>query len=523
MNMNMNMTKIYLLILTCAFASPAFACKVNGTKFINMGVSTTEDRYFSYGLKYLDDIIPYSVVNNCGDTAAKRKYVMVAFGPEYVDLSDSIRGTNFNAQYEPAQCKIKNNPLKKITNDIENKKAFDKKWKYISECIEVQVTELGEKPLSYPQEQEGCKITPISSRSAIFKGGYCFFKPSFDSEYNVLIGVSRACQNIAGYKDLGVNLQDVNAGISYYTSSEAKGDVPDLMAIGSTSIRVSTNPVLPVVQPSEDFGIVRPTFPEIYPVNDLHLGKIEFFPLGDNDIGVKTPFVISNFCKEVESNGLKSSVCDYATPVVAEVTLKNSKGEVEATWFDGGVAPAQWQGILNGEGSKVAKHMLPTGKVYTLEMNFTDPYYDYGYFKKLVQNRIGAINIRMPILSNDGVIRDIPELKDIDFIDEMLEVSPIAGLNFKDKLQSLIASRKRLSGYFSTTMYPPIYTQACNMDSGECIKLGKSFVTFKATFLLNNDLSIGQLKVSRVSKLLGSYNKEINEQPEFNCDYTPPE
>ena len=516
--MKENFAKLSLFILTCMFAGSAFACKVSTPKILNIGVTTTDSQYFSYGLKSLDQEIPYSVVNNCAETAAKRKYLMVTFGPEVVEASDSIRGTNYNRQYVNAHCSIKNNPLKKIMSHEDGQAAFDKKWKYISNCIEIQVTELGSRPLSYPSDQEGCKITSISPKSAIFTGGYCFFKPNIDSEFNVLVGVSKACQGLRGYKDLGVNLQDINGNLNLYTSSQYNTDDLDLTALATTPVRVSTNPVASVLKPSDDFGIVRPVFPDTYPVNDIHLGKISFSQMGNQFVGIKTPFIVSNFCKEVEGQGVKSSVCDYSTPYVAEVTLKNDKNQIEASWFDGGIANAEWQGIINGEGFQVMKDAFPTNKIYHLEMNFSDPYYDFNYFKGRIKNKIGLVNARMPLFNMDGSIREIPDFRDIDEIDQMIEVDPISTLNFKDPLQGLANGRRRLSGFFSTTMYPPIYSNACNIDSGECTKLGKTFVKFTASFLLNADYSISGLKIKRESKILGSYDKEITEQPEFICE-----
>lgn len=518
MKMLSNFKKLSFIILTCALSSPAFACKVNTPKIINMGVSTTDSQYFSYGLKSLDQEVPYSVVNGCADTAAKRKYLMVTFGPEVVEASDAIRGTNYNRQFADAYCSIKNNPLKTVMTHDQAKAAFEKKWKYIQECVEIQVTDVGTRPLSYPTDQEGCKVTPVSQKSAIFRGGYCFFKPSVDSEFNVLIGISKACQGLAAYKDLKVNLQDINANLNFYTSSQYNTDDLDLTALATTPVRISTNPVKPILTPSEDYGIVRPVFPAVFPVGDVHLGQMTFSPSGTQYIAIKTPFIVSNVCKEVEANGVKSSSCDYATPYVAEVTLKNSKNQVEATWFDGGIANAQWQGIINGEGFQVMKDAFPTNKVYRLEINFADPYYDFNYFKGRIKNKIGLVNARLPLFNNDGSIREINDFRDIEEIDQMIEVAEISSLNFKDRLLGLANGRRRLSGFFSTTMYPPIYTNACNIESGACTKLGKSFVKFVATFLLKDDYSIADLKVERESALLGSYVKNITEQPEFVCE-----
>lgn len=514
------MLKIISLIYFSFLGADAFACAVKNPSYVSMAISTAEEKMFSYGLKTIDEKVPGSVVSNCRETAAKKRFVMITFGPDVIGSSDVVRGTNFDKEFTSAnQCTIVNSPLdKNIQTDEDLKKRFDSKWKFINKCVEVQVTELGERPLSYPKDQTGCNITSISEKTAAFNGGFCFFKPGYDSEYSVTYRISEACKKEDGYKEYGVNLQDLEASVNYYTSGTYKDEINDLSAFGNFPIRLSVNPVNSLFKASEDFGILRPTFPGNYPVNDIHLGKLAVADYGGEFLTVKVPFIVNNVCKSFEKNGLKSSICDYSTPYVGEIKIINSKGQTEASWFDGGIASTQWQGVLNGEGEKVSKELIRKNEAYKIEVSFSDPYFDFNTFKKRVKSKMPEFNTSLPPLMESGGISTIPEFEEIQEIDEMIDVGAVGDLNFPASIGNINDSRKRLGAYFSTSLYPPMYSKACSTETGICVNVGVPFVKFIATFKVNDDYSISNIVIERQSKLLGSYKKIVNEQPEYKCN-----
>ena len=497
----------------------ALACTFSSPSSINIGVSLENQKYFSYGDKAVDETISFAEIKNCALTASKRNFVMVTFGPEVVDTLDSYRGTNYNKEYsEISSCTFNNNPIEKKSTSDDKKKSFREKWKFINKCIEVNVKETGSHPLAYPQDQEGCVVVATSPMSAKFSGGYCFFRPNNDSQYNIQLSVAKDCLELSGYKESDINLQDLNAELSAYTSSTYKNDLEDLVTLGTTAIRVSINPEKSVLIPSEDFGILRPTFPSFYQVNDLHIGKLLFNQLSNNEINISIPFIVDNSsCVKAGANGVKSSACDYATPFVGAVTLKDNLGKEILSWQDGGVAAANWQGILSGQGFRISNDMIPTDKNYTLEIEFSDPQYSFISFKNEITKKIGHLNANLPILSRDGKINEITNIRIIDDIDNMVEIEPIAALNFENPLISLANSRRRLNGYLSTTMFPPIYKNICN-SNGKCVDASKTFAKFTATFKLLANYSLANLQITRKSDLLNSYTKTTDLQPEYICE-----
>lgn len=500
------------------FSVSSFACSVSNTSYVNLAISTVEEKIFTYDTKNVDEKLPGVVISNCKETAAKKKFVMITFGPDVVGKNDSDRGTNFDKVFVGESCSIKNNPLIKLQSTEDVKAVFDSRWKFIDQCVEMTVTERGSKPLSYPLDQEGCKITKLSTQAATFSGGYCFFKPSSDSYYHLSVGVKESCKNTEAYKEFGINLQDFEAGFNYYTSSEYKDEITDLSSFGSSSVRLSINPRKELFLPSDDYGLLRPTFPGNYPLGDIHLGKIEVKNSGNNSVIIKTPLIVNNFCKSIEKDGIKSSICDYATPYVAEVKLLNTKGSLEALWYDGGIAPSQWQGILNGQGQRISKDILKVNATYKLEILFSDPNFEYNNFKKVIVKKMRAIQTGFPSLFAGSGISEIPDLSFIDSIPDMLTVGDVGEVGFPADIDSLDSQRKKLGSYFSTTMFPPTYSKACHPESGVCQQVGGELVKLTAIFKVNEDYTISNLEIERASKILGSYKRKITEQPEYVCN-----
>lgn len=517
----MNKLKNYKYIIgLCSFLAltNSFACNVQTPSYLNLAIHTIEQKIFSYGIKSIDESMPFAVVSNCRDTAVKRRFLMITFGPDIVEMSDSMRSNNFDRMYAETRCTIKNNPLELIQSNESRKAVFDNKWKYINECVEITVKDMAQRPFTYPLDQAGCKIKKLTSHSVSFSGGFCFFQPHPESEINVVVSVKDSCKTKSGLKELNVNLQDIESEVSFFTASNYKNEI-DLNGFGTFPVRISTNPLEELFRVSDDFGILRPTFPGDFPVNEMHLGKITIKDEGEDEgVTIKTPLIVNNICKSILKDGLSSSICDYANPYVAEIKLINSKGVEEASWYDGGVAPIQWQGILQGEGQELSKESLRINEKYKLEISLSDPYFEFNTFKKRIKSRLERFNTSMSDLYGSSDINVISDIKELGTYEDMVLIEPISGINFETGISDLTQSRKRLGSFFSSSLYPPMYMKACSPDSGQCENIGKPFVKFIATFKVNKNYSISDLEVERSSKILGSYKRKVTQQPEYICN-----
>ena len=510
--------KKILFIMLIILGDKASACRLTTPSYSNFAISTEDERIFSYGIKSVDEKLPGATISNCRETAMKRRFVMITFGPEIVGLSDSVRGINFDKSFTyNNSCTIENNPLIFKQSEEDEKNEFNSKWKFINECVELTVTDKGNAPIAFPLDQEGCTVTRVSSHSAVFNGGFCFFKPGPDSEYNVSVSVKDSCKSRSGYQDSGARLQDLKTGLNFYTSATYKDDLDDLSAFGSSEVRLSVNPVKDLFKISDNFGILRPTFPGDFPANDIHFGNIKFDSQGEHWVNIQTPFIVNNICDRIAKNGIESSVCDYSTPIAGNIYLKNAKGEVIAEWYDGGLAPAQWQGVLNGEGKIISQEFLPTNTTYKIEALFSDPYYDFNNFKKYLNNKINTDHVVFGRIHSSDGISIIPEVGGISESGQMISIGEIAEVSFPTAIDDLSALRKRLNSYFSSTMFPPIYDKVCLAGTSHCEKTGKPFIKLSATFKVNADYTLSDIQVERNSTLLGSYKRKIENQPNYVC------
>jgi hypothetical protein len=494
---------IYVLILFKILIEQALACKVIAPANINLAISPLDEQSVSYSNNRINKDLPIISINSCQNSASTKKYIMIASGPEIVESSDQARGVNFNKVFVESRCLIKNSPLISSQSVEDQKNEFQIKWTYLNECLQYQITETGDKPLSYPADQEGCQIVSLNSKSALFGGGFCFFKPNYDSNYKIEVKINKTCESIAGYKNKKINLQELSGGLSFYLSSQYKGDLFDLDAIESLNLHLSTNPIKPLIKPSDDFGIIRPVFPANYIINDIHLGKIELNKVLTNFIRLKTPFIISNICNTQEVDGLKSSLCDYTTPVSAEIILKDENKEEISRWYDGGISPPQWQGIINGDGLLLRDDQILPDHKYQLEFIFSDPYFDFASLKKQFHSRFPKIG-----LPSSGSRNDLPDLSKTP---EEITIDPL-GEN-----SSINEARKKLSEQFNSTMFPPMYESICTGESLKCKKISSNYITFTARFTVNKNYAIENLNIRRDSNILSSYQKNIIQQPEFTC------
>jgi hypothetical protein len=445
---------------------------------------------------------------------------MVTFGPEVVAETDAIRGINFNPTLEvKPNCRLENNLLQQLEAASTEASEFEKRWNYIRSCVQIQVTEMGRRPLVYPANQPGCTIVRMDQKSAFFNGGHCLFTPSMDSQFNVKIQLKKECSTIAGLRKTRTVLQSLEAGLSFYTAAySAKDDqLGDLAIHGSIPVRILTNPVRDLFPVTDDFGMLRPMGPSNYPLTDIHFGKIEFRQLGESQLKLMTPLLVNNRCDYVEKKGLTSSVCSYPIPVVASLSLINAKGEVEWSWADGGVAPSQWHGILNGEGFDVAKDQLRPGERYTIEATFSDPYQEYLSFKRWVRTRLPGIRQPMPGLTDGENISSIPTLQEIEDSPQLIDVPDLPGMNLGAPLNGLSLAQKRLASYFTTTFFPPMYENVCHPRTGKCSPVGNEFLRLKASFILGKNFALENVVTERSSPLLSAYRTNQRSFTEYQC------
>lgn len=449
---------------------------------------------------------------------------MVAFGPEVIEWEDLFRGVNFNGEFAESRCHIQNNPFKEVMTHERKLNEFKDKWSFIRSCVEVHIEDEGPQPLNAPATQVGCKLTRFGKQKAMFNGGFCYFKPNYGSSYLVQFNIKKECLSQSGMNSLGINSYDITSALNFYISGDASGVSTNLKALSNTPVRISVNPSKELMTPSDDFGILYPTFPDEWAIPDVHFGDLKVTKLFEGRGKIEYSFLADNNCAKKCSGSFCQSRCDYAQPVVAEMSLykelSSGKKEFLTSWYEGGVAPAHFQGFIRGIGFEVGSDLLEEGSIYTLEVNFQDPKFDFERFKKRLQNRLNTIDQQLGRISRSN----IPQVQEIPYINtgrEFPEFTGIPNLVFGRSLDTVSQAVNRLRSYFSFKLWPPYYARACG-ELG-CQGIDDKLFSLKTKFKLgtvnqeDQSYKIEILSTSRKSKIASSYEHKSPKMSSLDC------
>jgi hypothetical protein len=505
------------------FAKSALACDVISPSQVNLAISTNSQEQIHYNALKVLSTAPYTTINNCKMTVAKRRFIMLALGIENLILTNRNRTFSIADREREHQCRIENSELQSIVTFKEINEELKLKRQLLNSCLIIKVTDFGPKGLSIPKDQKGCTVTRISDYAANLTGKFCYIKPNFNSNINVELEVNKDCLTAQGLKERNLVAKDINAILNVYTSDVSDGQNNDLQAVGGTEVRFSINPIKELVKPADDFGVTRPTFPANYIVNDIHLAKPEAKYRG-REIELKFPFVVDTRCERKCLEGLCSSPCDYATPVVGEHTLEileNGKWEYVTTWFDGAVAQGQWQGILHGMGKRIQRGALETDRVYRVRIEFREPNLDFKYFDGDINRRIFLTNNNIGVLSERGRIGLIPLIHNIVNGAEVPLIQTITELDFDNPLDGVEKALKSFQSYLNNKFWPPLYEDVCD-TKGKCFENGKKFLELTAQFKLTKEgrkYEMEDVKFSKESVFgNGNFtNKPMTKFPKVEC------
>ncbi len=495
-----------------------FSCEMSKSDILNIALSPEDNSFFSYVADQTLHKMPYIRAFNCTEAAMTGKYLMVALGPEIVELEDTSRGINFNGEYKESRCQIMNSPFEKAQNFEERLKDFQAKKHFLKSCLEVWVEDEGPQPMQTPKEQVGCDLQLFGKQKAMFSGGFCYFKPHFGSSYMVKFNIKPECLTRDGLAALDIKAKDFNAAINFYIAGDATGTSVNLRALSNTRMRFSINPDKAKVKASDDFGILYPTFPADWKIPDIHLGELKITEIYDGRAKIEHALLVDNRCD--------SGHCDYAQPVVADISLykplKNGKRELITTWYEGGIADSHFQGFIRGISFELGSEVLKEGGVFELEAQFTDPKFDFERFKRRLQNKLNTIDQQLGRLERSN-IPNVQEIPNINTNRDFPTLSPIPNIIFDNPLNSVEQAVSMLRSYFSLKLWPPYYEGACGATSCESMK--DSFLTLKTTFKVGKinpddqtyDIKID--KVERISSLVKGYTKYNYQQPHIDCNY----
>lgn len=471
---------IKFLLALLLISIDIFACsEVLVPSSINLALNPEQKSFHFYNdLRAIFDR-PTMSAENCSKTAAQNKYLMISVSLENFVLSDEFLTYSINdgMTMQGDKCTLANSPIKETQTKEDRANRLIKRRELLNKCIVYQVTDFSKAGLNYPEGQPGCATERISANAANFKGPYCYFRPNVDSSIVFSVDVNPDCLSYEFFRENKIDLQDLIGMIGIYESGDASGNSPDLRAIQQFPYRISVNASEKVLEINSDIGEDRPLWPTTWAVEDLFLGEPKITTTSsENYDEIFFPVFASNVCEKKCVDGLCSSPCLYSQPIVAEYVLyehkKNKKSMISA-WFDGGVIPANWQGLIQGIGAKLQKGLLLPDTKYTVEINFKDQELNYLGLKGRIEKQISMNPNHIPGMVRAGTaINEVPTFAQIGDIDNLPIINNIEGIYFsgvgftgvKDALNSV-------SRYFKNSFWPPYFKKVCN--KGVCVNNSK--------------------------------------------------
>ncbi len=482
--------KNIIAVSFCFYIPSLFACLAGAPRAINMAIDLTQKTTTYYNNLKLYREKPKIAVQQCLETVKNKKFLMIGIGVENNILSTQYSRYSLNDTNSAAgdTCQLLNTPYATETPAERNKVLFAKR-NFINKCIIFQAIDLSEAGITFPKKQPGCQITRISKNSINFRGEVCFIKPHIDSDIGINVEVDPRCYNPQFLKENNIQLQDVLGQIGVYIAGDASGRSVDLKALSQTIFRFSINPIASLIAVSENYSGEQPVWPTEWQGGEVHLGQLEIdgsLPKSDH---LDLPLVVKNQCPRVCNEQLCTSNCNYSLPVVAEFTLyelmPNGKKEYLRSWFDGGVAPQRWQGVVYGIGIELNKNVLEQGHTYQIEATISEPDYNFTMFDGRLEKLIQLQNNHIDEIHRSGdSINEIPIINNIEELDRLPSLPEYSGIHFDGGLNQYIKRAiANMESYLRNVFWPPIYTKMCTSNQ-ECVTTSANTIYLSYTFEL---------------------------------------
>ncbi|MFG1483024.1 hypothetical protein ABMA79_05440 [Halobacteriovorax sp. HFRX-2_2] len=523
--------KILIITIIHTLFSMAFACKVNSlNKELNITFSPFQSSKFIYNEKgsELKDGIKFDITD-CATTVANDEYLMISLGVENNMFDDSVQTFSINDMNtinskNTKYCRIedKYNDNLSVSVDFLHKRLLNRR-ELISKCTELRITDHSKKGLNISLKQNGCIVNKINNQTAIFEGYFCFAKPHDDSKFVLDFSVKDECLKEEFYRERKIELQDVLATLDFYTSGDDSGSSPKLRFVEDYKLRFTAT-AEGIIKSEKTVLENDPKWPIEWHVNNIEMGKIKVSGHGNESIKLDSSVFINNTCQKTCVNGLCSSPCSYTQPVVGEYLLsevkKDGEREFISLWYDGGITPSNWSGLLNGAGHLLPKSTFKDDAVYELEINLEDQEFYYLMFKNSITSRLKLNNKTIPQIDREaGALRSLNEFNSIELLQSLPEFPVFDYLRFTGNTHIAVKnSVNSISRVFKDFLWPPYIQRYCHNE--KCIKTKDHQLTLKVQFKVSkneNKFKVEYLTYNKLSNVQGNKLIEAYEPPFSTC------
>ncbi|TNE99678.1 MAG: hypothetical protein EP326_07685 [Deltaproteobacteria bacterium] len=543
----------FLFFSLFIYHTTSYACVKTGANFLSFYSSYEKEEAHFFNSSTGQLIAPRFVLSGCSKT--NRKFLQFSIGivEDYIDNGSNV--TAIHENFTPASCQLSGSPFKKPQTVEEIQSNFKKKLKQLTKCFEITVKDVGGTPLSF-DEQTYCKMEGNN-----LSGGVCYFGIQPQSAFLFEIKHKNECLKREFFEQNKLDPTDFVAQISFNVTDSSDGSGANMKTISSIPIRISNNPDTKLVLSSEDLGRNLPLFPGKWNIPDVHFGKINI-SLNGNTLDFQAPFAVDNRCESKCSKGVCSSPCHYSSPIAAELELyeippkpvvssdddddffddfddfgsdndnfkANDKEDNElkkpryiTSWYSGGVAQGNWQGIIPGRKIILDDDELEGERRYRVIAKFRDPKMDYQFLQKEYQSILPSI----PDLSAAVMSASLPSISpgtsnSLNRIADMLGSMSLAG---NDGITSVTRAIAKFHNLLSYSNWPVYVDKACDRNGIKCKRpAGKPNLQIALDFDLKEVEEMGQTKlvpsnfdIWQKSSILGDFHKEPKQLPEVDC------
>lgn len=517
---------IKIIIISLIFIlNHAFACKVDAPKNLSLFTDLTAQKTFYYQNNNVLEVNPTINIGQCQSTASAKKFIMLALGVEELGAESLKRSISFNGAYGKDSCKIENlNSGELIEHEEKYRNFLDKNF-YFKKCLEVIVQDSGLKGVQLPSNQKGCISRLINKNTAVIEGGFCYLKPNFDSQFTINIQLKKQCQSLNGLNEILQGPKEINGAFNTYIAGDSSGSSPDLDALTSTYFKVSTDPLVEFTDISENFGHLAPVWPATWIFPDIKMGEVKFIPYTNDFYRLNIPLFVDNRCERKCIGKVCSSTCDYSSPIAGEFTIEEKKGNnwlYLSSWFDGGVAPARWQGLLEGIGTDFPVSELKEGNTYKIKFEMNDPKIDFDIFKNSFNKQIPDFSAVIGRITRGSTIQEIghiPVIPGGNVIPNSRDIPITLGAVF-DGIQRGV---QELESMLNFGNWPAYFNTICSRDLKTCIKntdtIFYSEITFKVIKTASREAPVFEILSNQSRSFLNPKLQNLSTKlPKINCD-----
>ncbi|ASD62902.1 hypothetical protein B9G79_04625 [Bdellovibrio bacteriovorus] len=513
--------RLLLLIVSLTMAESVHAsggCVADTDEKIEIQISPANQSWGDYTGRQL---IPSTLVDKCEKDAGR--FLMISLGSAFWDTTNTGINTSIFGDHAARNCSINNSH---VLGDFKQGRATAsllRQYKFIRSCFDVRVVDVGGEPIIAKENQEFCQVRREEDGAVTLIGDMCFLKVRGRNKFAIQPVFKGKCLEPSYLQELGIEPQDMYAKLNTLIAGDDTGNSQDLTHIGSRLLHLNIAPDSKTLKLTEDYGPMTPRFVTDYSV-ESDISDIEIKQQSDTS-ELQLKFLVSNFAPEKCVGNECASASNYTQPFFGQVELyqvgKNKQTLIDE-WWDGGLVPPNWQGVVPGMKFRLSEGPLVKGGRYKIVVTMQNPTDDYSIFlsgfRQMLLNMYATEDAEVGI----DIFPNISSLSNLGVLPSFGGVGSLVRHNQGVALGEIV---RGLDGIIKSQIWPPYYDRVCD-DESSCLKVGnkKFHQKYVVEFVVGEkDLDTGaqkllNLSISKRSVLGGNYDNKTSGFATLTCE-----